>query len=149
LHWFMLPGESAIGKCFYVGDSTTTCRRIVGVAADTKSGGIREPEALLYDAVDRGGRADAEGDRAEGDERKDAAAAQRAQRELKVLGQRAHDASAWGLRVGHTKRLRGLFPGHARQRRRRLQSSGIQALGWRKILARNRAPHFDTSIAGS
>jgi predicted permease len=41
------PRETAIGKCLYVGDSTATCRRIVGVAADTKSS-ISESDALLY-----------------------------------------------------------------------------------------------------
>jgi predicted permease len=42
------PREAAVGKCLYVGDSTATCRRIVGVAADGRSSGIRESEGLVY-----------------------------------------------------------------------------------------------------
>lgn len=42
------PGESAIGKCLYAGDSTATCRRIVGIAADAKTSGIRESGDLVY-----------------------------------------------------------------------------------------------------
>lgn len=43
------PGQEAIGKCLYLGeDSTTTCTRVVAVAADAKRSGVTETESLLY-----------------------------------------------------------------------------------------------------
>jgi predicted permease len=41
--------QDAIGKCLYLGqDTTTTCTRVVGIAADAKRGGVTETESLLY-----------------------------------------------------------------------------------------------------
>ncbi len=43
------PGTSAIGKCLYIGeDSTTACTAVVGVVADAKRGRVTETESMLY-----------------------------------------------------------------------------------------------------
>ena len=43
------PGMEAIGKCLYLGqDTTTTCTRVIGVAADAKRGEVTETESLIY-----------------------------------------------------------------------------------------------------
>jgi predicted permease len=43
------PAQDAIGKCLYLGhDTTTTCTRVVGIAADAKRGEVTETESLLY-----------------------------------------------------------------------------------------------------
>jgi predicted permease len=42
------PGESAVGKCIVVGDAKNTCRRIVGVVADSHYGGVIEPPSMQY-----------------------------------------------------------------------------------------------------
>ena len=40
------PRATVIGKCLYIGaDSTKTCTRVVGVAADAKRGSVTEEES--------------------------------------------------------------------------------------------------------
>ncbi|HEY4099822.1 MAG TPA: ADOP family duplicated permease [Gemmatimonadales bacterium] len=42
------PGKSPLGRCLYVGDSTATCSRVVGVAADAVRGSVTETESMIY-----------------------------------------------------------------------------------------------------
>ncbi|MGH7581707.1 MAG: ABC transporter permease [Gemmatimonadales bacterium] len=42
------PGQQALGKCLYVGDSTAACTRVVGIAADAKRSQITDEAPLLY-----------------------------------------------------------------------------------------------------
>ena len=41
------PGEDAVGKCFHIAKSTE-CAQIVGIAADSRRGGLREEKAMAY-----------------------------------------------------------------------------------------------------
>jgi predicted permease len=43
------PGAEAIGKCLFLGsDTTTTCTRVIAIAADAKRDGVTESETLMY-----------------------------------------------------------------------------------------------------
>ncbi len=42
------PGAQALGKCLYVGDSTSACRRVVGVVADARRGSVIEDPTMQY-----------------------------------------------------------------------------------------------------
>lgn len=42
------PSGSALGKCLYLGDSTSVCTRVVGVVSDSKRNSLFEHDNLLY-----------------------------------------------------------------------------------------------------
>jgi putative ABC transport system permease protein len=42
------PNANPIGQCLYVGDNGSTCVRVIGVAADARSRGVREDVTMLY-----------------------------------------------------------------------------------------------------
>jgi putative ABC transport system permease protein len=42
------PGQSALGKCLFLGDDAKPCTRVVGIVGDAKRGDVLEDAQLLY-----------------------------------------------------------------------------------------------------